>query len=227
MDNFSSLADLFTGAFANEWAPYALMAGGTYMNAEATRRQIEERNRRAAEEAARQQAISQARAAQFSQQVQGFEMPAQEKARADQAAKLEARFAASPSVTEAEYADSNPNSSTEVKTTLARRVAEAVKKGTDYSKAAAVLGSYGQQGQDNAIALGRGREVQAELGRQSAASSAAFPYELDAAKSAGSGFRLGADLANGIGNLSAVSQMFKKKRAAPAVDPSKVAWELP
>lgn len=174
--------------------PLALMFGGYLANEQATRKVKSARNDRFAEELDRQKALGDQSQARLREAIAGQERPAVEQDASQAAAVREQKYAAVAPSGEGYVA--NPSAPTEVKSEIASRMVDALRKGRQQSQALAKLGGRSDAQLGGQIDLGRSAGDINSIGRQSRASSAILPYELQDANAEGEDWSTIADLFN-------------------------------
>lgn len=180
----------------------ASMALGTMSQQNAVKSQVNARNK-AMEANARKQAEYQAQADVVNKNTNAnFTKENQDALRQ---ANVEKAVANNSNV--GEVGDFTTNTSiapVEVKSEIARKIADAVSAGKNYVKTSANMNSYGQTNFDNTLALAKGAEDVGRISNFSQGESAILPLALQEASQKGQGSMLAADIFNGVGSMAAM-----------------------
>jgi len=198
------------------WLPIALMVGGALANQQAERRVEKERNNKALSERLRQKKMGEEADATLRESLAQQERPAVEQDQRMAEAKREQKYAQVATPADQEFV-STPSAPVEVKSELAARVADALKRGRQQSAALAKLGGRSDAQMQGGINLGRSAQTLDSIGNRSRSSSAILPFELQDANRKGQGWRTIADLFNTGAMVSGMYGM----TTAPATQYSK------
>lgn len=101
-----------------------------------------------------------------------------------------------------DYTTKSDSAPVEVKSEIARKIADAVSAGRGYAGSAANLNSYGQTNFDNALALTAGGENIDRINNFSRGQSSTLPSALNAASMKGQNNLLMADIFNGVSGIA-------------------------
>lgn len=177
------------------WLPIALMVGGALANQQAERRVEKERDRKARAERLRQKVMGDQADAKLRESLAEQERPAVEQEQRVAEASREQKYAEAAAPSDQEY-QATPSAPVEVKSELAARLSDALKRGRQQATALAKLGGRSDAQMQGAFSLGRSAQELDSLGNRSRSSSAILPYELQDANRKGEGWRTIADLFN-------------------------------
>lgn len=174
--------------------PIALMIGGFLANQQAQKEVNDERDQKLRDERLRQQRLGQEADARLRDTISKQERPAIERDQQVAQASREQKYAAAGPADTGYVA--NPSAPTEVKSEMAARLGDALRRGRAQSQALAKLGARGDQQLGSGITLGRSAQDLNSIGGQSRASSSILPFELQDANAKGQDWRTIADLFN-------------------------------
>lgn len=111
----------------------------------------------------------------------------------------------------------------EVKTEVARKMTEAMKRGRESARGLAGINAYGSVGLDNDIALRRSGGDIRRLAGQGGASSSILQGELQyGAPQAGANLYAAGDIAGGLGNIASLYAMTRRPAVRPQQRPAPV-----
>lgn len=175
--------------------PIALLFAGMAANRAANRKVSDERSRLSRLQQIRDQESGQQADAVLRESLAAQERPAVEQNQRVAEASREQKYAAAAPASGSEFA-ATPSAPKEVKSEIAARMVDALRRGRQQSKALAKLGANSDASLDSQIGLGRSGQELTSIGNRSRASSAILPYELAGAESKGEGLRTIGDIFN-------------------------------
>ena len=193
---------------------------GILMKNRAAKKTDNQREAYLAAESARQKRLyDEAEAARLAAQAR-FTPEAQQAMRTENAARGEAALA--PTFTP-QYEASLSEQPAEVKTEVARKMTEAMKRGRESAKGLAGINAFGNVGLDNQIALSRsGSDINRAAG-QGRASSSILQGELQyGAPQAGANLYAAGDIVGGLGNIASLYAMKRRPAVRPQQAPAPV-----
>ena len=173
----------------------------------------------AAESARQKRLFDEAEAARLAAQSR-FTPEQQQAMRAENAAKGEAEL--QPTFAP-QYEASLSEQPAEVKTEVARKMTEAMKRGRESAKGLAGINAYGNVGLDNQIALARSGSDINRAANQGRASSSILQGEVQyGAPQAGANLYAAGDIAGGLGNIASLYAMKRRPAVRPQQAPAPV-----
>lgn len=176
--------------------PIALLIGSYLANQEAQGQVSDARNSRLRDEGLRQKALGAEADARLRETLAAQQRPAMEQDQRVAEASREQKYAtAAPTTADTGYVTA-PSAPKEVKSELAARMVDAIRRGRQQSQALATLGATSDATANSQIGLARSAQDLNLIGGRSRASSAILPYELSDANRKGQGARTVADLFN-------------------------------
>lgn len=203
-------------------AAAGLMAGSTALNRKANKAVRKEQEGKATAERIRQQGFQKQAQGTFDNTMSKFQAPSQTQAIADTATQRDTALQ-DTQAQPGDYAPTNNNEPTVVKSDIAQRMADAVAQGKREVTARAKLGAYGQNQNQNAINLGRSGQDINQMADFSRGSAGVLPYEMNAAYSAGKKWSDIADMMRMTGQGLAWYSMMKPATLNYATSPSQTA----
>lgn len=177
------------------WLPIAAMIASAFANKQAQDAVNSERQSKMNLERQRQSAIGEKVKARMEQELQNQARPQQEQQLEKDVQTREAAYA--PAAGTGDYVAS-PSAPKEVRSDMAVRMVDALKRGRQQAGALAKLGARSDQAFDNNLALAHSAQDLNTFGGFSRGSSAVLPYELQGANGKGDSWRTVADVANAV-----------------------------
>lgn len=194
------------------------LQGASMASQYAASRQSEGAVRRAAElESARQREYQQQANARLRETTDALTPENQAKQRAGIVEQLQEQLAPTASaaaVGAGNYAQVNPSANQVVAGSVADAVQRGINKGQQTATAAAALDSYGRQGFDNSVTIGRSGESLNQMFNNMNGSLGAYELELEAARRKGSGMSAVADALGGAGSVASAYWLTNGGKAA-------------
>jgi hypothetical protein len=203
-------------------AAAGLMAGSTIANKKANKAVRKKQEGVSEAERIRQKGFQQQAQTTLDNTMQKFQVPSQTQAIADTATQRETSLQGTQAQP-GDYAPTNNNEPTVVKSDIAQRMADAVAQGKREVMSRAKLGAYGQNQNQNAIALGRSGQDIGQMADFSRGSASVMPYEMNAALGAGNKYRSIADMMRMTGYGLGMYGMMQPAPLNYATSPSQVA----
>lgn len=203
-------------------AAAGLMAGSTVANKKANKMVRNKQEGFSEAERIRRKGFQRQAQGTFDNTMSKFQAPSQTQAIADTAEKRDVSLNA----TQAQPGDFTPENTGApevVHSDLAKRMADAVKRGKGEVMARAKLGAYGGVQQDNAINLNRSGQSIGQMADFSRGSAGVLPYEMNAALGAGNKYRNIADMMRMAGYGLGMYGMMKPAPLNYATSPSQTA----
>lgn len=199
------------------WLPIATMLVAAVANQQAQKKVDKERDLKSQLETQRQSGIGKEVMARMQQELSNQSRPEQE-AKLEQAAQVRERAYTPKDVSTDSYVV-NPSAPTEVRSEMAGRMVDALKRGREDAKSLAKLGARSDVAFGNNVSLAESAADLNQLGGFSRGSSAVLPYELQGANAKGKNWRTVADVANAVGMASMFYNMGPAAGAAKAAGP--------